>query len=265
VPFGSRRVICLTLIGNLSSAGRDLGRQRASVAPRRGGSGAALDCGSEPATLTRLAFDAQGSASVAGTVTPGMTGADRGIAWDPKTRTLFVSQCGPAYAIQHYHVATDHTVTSLAPITGTGIYNPGGMIVAPWGELLVANEGTAATELHGNSLSRFSLDAQGNVTANGTITGSALDSPFGLAFAPWGDLFVFNNSNATLARFAFDASHAATQTGAFQLARHKTTRSIAAPLPLRSHPVRRRYCLGTAEYPTRAAMPHPSEGEFPNQ
>jgi hypothetical protein len=40
----------------------------------------------------------------------------------------------------------DHTVTALTPITG---YNPGGMIVAPWGELLVANEGTVSSELHG--------------------------------------------------------------------------------------------------------------------
>jgi glucose/arabinose dehydrogenase len=175
-------------------------------------------CGSDPSTLVRLAFDAQGNASVAGTVTSGMTGADRGIAWDPTTRSLFVSQCTPIDTIQHYQVAADHTVTALAPISGNGLHNPGGMIVTPWGELLVANEGTASSSIHGASLLRFSLGAQGSVTANGTITGQGLDSPFGLAFAPWGDLFVMSNSNAMLARFAFDASHAATQSGSYQLA-----------------------------------------------
>ncbi len=180
----------------------------------------ALDCSTDATSLVRLAFDSQGNASAVGTVTSGMIGANRGMAWGPTTRDLFVSQCSPVDTVQHYRVASNHAVTPLAPITGNGMHNPAGMVVAPWGELLVANEGTGTSTVHGTMLLRFSVDAQGNVTPNGTITGNGMDSPFGLAFTPWGELIVCNNASGTLSRFTFDASRTVTPNGTFQLVAH---------------------------------------------
>ena len=180
----------------------------------------APDCSTGAASLVRLGFDSQGNASAVGTVTSGLIGANRGMAWGPTTRDLFISQCNTPYTIQHYRVASDHSVTMLTPITGNGIYNPAGMVVAPWGELLVSNEGTASSAVHGSSILRFLIDAQGNVTPNGAITGNGMDSPWGLAFTPWGELIACNNAAGTLSRFTFNAAHAATPNGTFQLVAH---------------------------------------------
>ena len=37
----------------------------------------------------------------------------RNLLWVPKTRNLFVTQCTPLDAIQHFRVGQDHTVTAL--------------------------------------------------------------------------------------------------------------------------------------------------------
>jgi hypothetical protein len=70
-------------------------------------------------------------------------------------------------------------------ITGNGLNGPDGIVLTSWGELLVA-------DYYGNTISRFSIDAQGNATSNGTISGNELSNPTSLALAPWGELFVGN-------------------------------------------------------------------------
>jgi hypothetical protein len=161
-----------------------------------------------PESIVRVGFDTQGIPSVAGSLMTYLVGA-RGMLWVPATRDLYVSQCHPVDAIQHYRVGTDHTATALTPITGNGINNPHGMVVTPWGELLVSNpgEGTSATLL------RFTVDAQGNIAPNGVISGNGLDASIGLAFTPWGELFAINQATATISRFTFDSAHAAVANG----------------------------------------------------
>jgi len=173
-------------------------------------------CTTQSEPIVRIAFDAQGNASVAGTVTIGSVGANRGSYWNPATRDLFVTQCQQLKQVQHYQVANDHSVKLLAPITATDMYNPSGVIVAPWGEIFVANAGTASETLHGTAILRFTLDAQGNATENGSITGNQLYTPTSLLFAPWGELIVINNSNQTMSRFTFDASHMASPSGTYK-------------------------------------------------
>jgi hypothetical protein len=174
-------------------------------------------CTDTPENLVRVSFDAQEGGSAAGTVTNGFIGADRMMLWVPATRDLYESQCwGTAPAtgvdtIQHYRVATDHTVTALTPITGNGLNSPQGVAMTAWGELLVVNDG-----LNSNSLSRFLIDGQGNAKANGMITGNALNAPVDAAFTPWGELFVAGNG--TISRFTFDSLHAAVANGTYQVA-----------------------------------------------
>ena len=68
-----------------------------------------------------------------------------------------------------------------------------------------------------NTVSRFLIDAQGNATSNGTITGNGLSSPAGLALAPWGELFVSNENVRTISRFTFDSTHQAIANGVFSV------------------------------------------------
>jgi hypothetical protein len=172
-------------------------------------------CTNTPVSLVRVAFDAQGNASAAGTVTTGFVGADRGMLWIPATRDLYETQCSGTGssgvpAVQHYHVAVDHTVTALAPITGNGLNSPQDVVLTTWGELLVTSSAS-------NVILRFQVDAQGNATANGAITGNGLNIPVGAAFTPWGELFVVSDGSGTLSRFTFDSTHAAVANGTNQI------------------------------------------------
>lgn len=159
-----------------------------------------------PAPLLRVAFDAQGAASVAGTVADGMTAANRGMLWNPVTRELFVSQCCASSSVQRLRVAADHTVTALPAITSADLRNPHGMVMTAWGELVVTSDDLDA-------LARFAFDAQGAPVPNGTITGNGLAHPVGLAIAPWGEIFAANQSTGTISRFTFDAARAAVANG----------------------------------------------------
>jgi hypothetical protein len=157
-----------------------------------------------------LSFDAQGTPAISW----GLNGIPScaGILWNPDTRILYVSQRFPSGGtVQARSIASDHSQTRLADITGNGLSGPDGMVLTSWGELLVAN-------YYGNAISRFSIDAQGNATPNGTITGNGLSNPTSLALAPWGELFVGNQGSGKLSRFTMDASHNATANGTFQTA-----------------------------------------------
>jgi DNA-binding beta-propeller fold protein YncE len=157
--------------------------------------------------LIRLAFDAQGNAKLAGTISN--LGNDRGMLWNPTTRDLYVSECCGTNTIQHFQVATDHTTSKLPNIAVSAFNNPHGLALTPWGELLVANRDS-------NEVLRFTVDSAGNATANGIIQGNGLNLPESPAFTPWGELIIVNQGDQSLSRFTFDASHTATPNGSFQ-------------------------------------------------
>ena len=105
-------------------------------------------------------------------------------------------------------------------LSGNGIANPEGLVLAPWGEMLVPNFGNGAGGVAsepGHELLRYALDSQGRPKANGTIQGNGLNGPCYAAFAPWGELFVVNTVDATISRFTFDSSHAVIPHGTFQM------------------------------------------------
>lgn len=157
-------------------------------------------CTTTASKITRVAFDGAGVASAAGTLTaPGIVTASRGVLWDAGRRTLYLTQCDTVNVIQPYHVANDRTLTAVTPSTGGDIRNPHGMVLAPWGELLVSNAGPG-------QVLRFTVAADGALTANGVISGNGLNFPIGLAVAPWGELIVVNQGNGSLSRFTFDES-----------------------------------------------------------
>lgn len=163
-----------------------------------------------PAPILRLGFDATGAASVRGVVSLNLLGTNRGMLWLPTTRELFVSQCCATSAIQHFRVAADRAVTALPAITGMGLANPHGMVMLPWGELLVANYDS-------NTVLRFAVDANGGVKATGAISGNGLGAPTGLAMLPWGELLVVNQASGTVSRFTFDGARAAVPAGTFSI------------------------------------------------
>jgi len=165
-------------------------------------------CTTESENLVRISFDNNGQATAVGTVNTNLVGANRGILWEPTSRSLYVTQCAPVNTIQHFHVAVDHSVTALAAVTGNNLNNPHAMAISPWGgELFVANAGTPANP--GNAILRFAFDSEGNLTPLGSLTGNGLNIPAGVGFMPWGELVVVNNGNATISRYVFDASHTA--------------------------------------------------------
>lgn len=102
--------------------------------------------------LDRLAFDAAGAASMAGTVGGIVSGVGRGLVFYAATRDLYVTECCGTDTILHFAVAADRTVTPKPKLSGNGLANPHGMVVTPWHELLVANAGDA-------TIRRFTLGA----------------------------------------------------------------------------------------------------------
>ena len=64
-----------------------------------------------------------------------------------------------------------------------------------------------------NEIRRYLFDATGNAVPNGSITGGGINSPHGLAFSPWGELFVVNGSGNSVSRFVFDAAGNASPNG----------------------------------------------------
>ncbi len=160
-----------------------------------------------------VVFDTQGNPAISWALPgPQSLPSCAGLLWNPDSRVLYVSQLFPSGGtIQGYRIATDHTATRIADITGNGLGGPDGMALAPWGELFVAN-------YYADTISRFTLDAQGGATANGSLTGNGLDNPTSMAFAPWGELFVGNQGTGTVSRFTFDSSHAGAAHGTFRTA-----------------------------------------------
>lgn len=157
------------------------------------------------ADVDRLAFDGQARAATTGSL-PVVNG--RGIAFDPATRDLYVTQCCGTDTILHATVDSLHDLTTLPPLTGSGLSNPHGMWLTRWGELFVVDAGA-------NQILRFTRDTAGSLTANGAITDPSLATPIDLGLAPWDELFVTNQASGTISRFLLDDTHAATANGTF--------------------------------------------------
>jgi len=142
------------------------------------------------ADVDRLAFDAQARAATTGSL-PVVNG--RGIAFDPASGAT---------------VDSLHALTTLPPLTGSGLANPHGMWLTRWGELFVV-------DADANQVLRFTRDTAGSLTANGAITDPSFATPIDLALAPWDELFVTNQATGKVTRFLLDDSHAATANGTF--------------------------------------------------
>ena len=54
-----------------------------------------------------------------------------------------------------------------------------------------------------NEVLRFTVDAAGALTPNGSLTGNGLNFPIGLQFTSWGELIVVDQGSASLSRFTF--------------------------------------------------------------
>jgi hypothetical protein len=127
--------------------------------------------------------------------------------------------CGtnPVYLQPVLRFALEDTgpLTSLVPIPpcpASLVNDPRDVAFNSHGELFVSNRhGIIAGGL--GSIARFTFDSNGNVAANGVITGNSLEAVQGLAFSPAGELFAANFLNGTISRFGFDAAGNAVPNG----------------------------------------------------
>jgi hypothetical protein len=160
--------------------------------------------------VLRFKFDGAGNVSANGAITAGLGAtAPRGVAANPATGELFVTQCCGIDSINRYVFDADGNAVPNGVITGGGLNNPHDMAFSARGELFVAN-------VNGNSISRFVFDAAGNAFPNGQIVGNGLNGPLGLDFSPWGELFVANfMGTGGVSRWLFDASFNAIPNGSF--------------------------------------------------
>ncbi|MBP7949792.1 MAG: hypothetical protein KA004_09065 [Verrucomicrobiales bacterium] len=67
-----------------------------------------------------------------------------------------------------------------------------------------------------NQVVRFQISPAGAMTPNGIIEGNGLSNPHGIAFSPWGEMFVANFNSWTISRFTFDAAGNAVANGSIE-------------------------------------------------
>jgi hypothetical protein len=102
----------------------------------------------------------------------------------------------------------------IPPGPQTSLYDPDGAAFNPTtGELFIGNREGGT----GGSISRFFVDAAGNYTPDGTITGNGLGVVSQLAFHD-GELFAGNYRAGTISRFKFDAQGAPIPDGSITVA-----------------------------------------------
>jgi hypothetical protein len=159
-------------------------------------------------SIVQLAFGDAGAASVAQTITSGLSEEIRGIAWNGAARVAYVTLCCGTDEIAMFSVAADDSTTALSVYRDTLLDNPNGIVLSPWNELFVANAGQ-------DTILRYTLDDAGAPTANGAVTGNGLSTPVSIAFTPWGEMYVTDQGTNMLSRFAFDSAHTATPNGTF--------------------------------------------------
>jgi streptogramin lyase len=121
---------------------------------------------------------------------------------------------GPALLFGANGDALPTPLPAIPPGPQTSLYDPDGAIFNPaTGELFISNREGGT----GGSISRFFVDAAGNYTSDGTITGNGLAVVSQLAFHD-GELFAANYWTGTISRFKFDAQSAPIPDGSITVA-----------------------------------------------
>lgn len=146
--------------------------------------------------------------------------AIRWVIANPNGSDVFVSQCncGGVNNILRFRAETNGLFTELGPLPGS-FNNPHGMAFSPWGEMFTANTDRLieAPEENSGFITRHTFDADGSPRSNGTFTHPSLSGPVTLAFSPWGELFINNQSVSNITRFTFTADHTPVYNGTIQL------------------------------------------------
>lgn len=130
-------------------------------------------------------------------VSPFFSGPERGMFRD---RELFVAQRF-ADVIRFAFAANGEASFNGFISEGLSAGATRGVAFSPGGNELFVSQCCGTDRIH-----RYLIDENGTAVANGTIEGGGLDSPHGLVFSPWGELFVGNERSDTIARFVFDGS-----------------------------------------------------------
>ncbi len=146
--------------------------------------------------------------------------AVRWVVTKPDGSEVFVSQCicGGVNNVRRFRAEPNGTFSDQGLLPGT-FRNPHGMAFSPWGELFTANsdlvlDGPQYTNWF---ISRHTFAADGTPQYNGTITHSNLHGSITLAFSPWGELFVNNQTASNITRFVFGADRAPAYNGHIRL------------------------------------------------
>ncbi len=148
--------------------------------------------------IDRLRLDAAGTATMVGSV---LVANPRGMAFDPVGRHIYVAECCLSPTLHHFTIDELGEVTEGQATFGS-LSNPHGVVLTPWGDILVANFGDS-------SIARFARDTAGKpsfVDAIQSVNGLA--QPVDMILTPWEELYVVNNGPKTISRFTFDANHA---------------------------------------------------------
>ncbi len=146
--------------------------------------------------------------------------AVRWVVAKPDGSEIFVSQCicGGVNNVRRLRAETNGTFTDLGVLPGT-FNNPHGMAFSPWGELFTANsdrviEGSQYTNWF---ISRHTFESDGTPKFNGSFTHEDLRGSIALAFSPWGELFVNNQTGSNITRFVFSKDHTPVFNGSIRL------------------------------------------------
>lgn len=150
--------------------------------------------------VLRYAIDGNNSATEVGEIPDVING--RGIFFDEARRNLYVTQCCGINAMLHYGVDALGKVQLKSTTSGVALSSPHGVLVTPWGELLVANAGS-------NAIRRFTLSSGGMPVPSSEILGNGINVPIDLVMTPWQELYVTNQGTGTISRFTFDENHTA--------------------------------------------------------
>ncbi|MCC7313301.1 MAG: VCBS repeat-containing protein [Planctomycetes bacterium] len=145
----------------------------------------------------------------AGAIPGNLVNNPTGVAFAP-TGELLVgnrhSDCsGPDGSVSRFLFDGSGTPVPNGSIDGIGVAQD--LTFSQSGELFVADSSTP-------TIRRFVFDSNGVAIPNGQVLWTGASVPFGVAFAPWGELFVTNSSNGVY-RFLFDGAGQASANGFF--------------------------------------------------
>ena len=102
-------------------------------------------------------------------------------------------------SIARFGFDDDGNAVSTGVIT-EGLLNamPNYLTVSPWGEIFLSQCCGA------NPINRYLFDENGAPVLNGIISSAGFENTSGLAFSPWGELFVADFYQRSISRFTFD-------------------------------------------------------------